>query len=43
MGLARIHRTETWRGIVAAYTPMAVCCCLYALLFVVLAGVGALK
>ena len=29
MALARIHRTETWRGICAAYTPLLLCCCFY--------------
>lgn len=30
MGLARLHRTETWRGVCAAYTPVLLCCLLYA-------------
>lgn len=30
MGLARLHRTDTWRGICAALTPIVLCCCLYA-------------
>lgn len=29
MGLARMHRTDTWRGICAAFTPVFLCCCLY--------------
>jgi hypothetical protein len=29
MGLARMHRTDTWRGICAAFTPVLLCCCLY--------------
>lgn len=43
MALARIHRTDTWRGIVAAYTPLVLCCCLYGIFFAVLAATGALK
>ena len=27
MAMARIHRTDTWRGICAAYTPLVVLCC----------------
>jgi hypothetical protein len=28
MGLARMHKTDTWRGICAALTPLIlVCCC----------------
>jgi len=27
MGLARMHRTETWRGIVAVFTPLILLCC----------------
>jgi hypothetical protein len=30
MGLARLHRTDTWRGVCAAYTPFLLCCVLYA-------------
>ena len=29
MGLARMHRTDTWRGVCAAYTPFLLCCCCY--------------
>lgn len=29
MGLARLHRTDTWRGVCAAYTPLLLCCVLY--------------
>ena len=29
MGLARVHRTETWRGICAAFTPFLLCCFCY--------------
>jgi hypothetical protein len=28
MGLARLHRTETWRGVCAAFTPLALCLCM---------------
>ncbi|HJW34442.1 MAG TPA: hypothetical protein VJ505_13945 [Holophagaceae bacterium] len=27
MGLARMHRTDTWRGICAILTPIVLCCC----------------
>lgn len=27
MGLARMHRTDTWRGICALLTPIFLCCC----------------
>jgi hypothetical protein len=27
MGLARMHRTDTWRGICAVLTPIFLCCC----------------
>lgn len=30
MALARLHGTDTWRGICAAFTPVLFCCCLYA-------------
>lgn len=33
MALARIHRTDTWRGIGAAYSPLLLCCCLYGGIF----------
>lgn len=28
MGLAKAHRTDTWRGFAATLTPVIVCCCL---------------
>ena len=38
MGMARIHRTETWRGICAAYTPLIIiCCCAIAAFFSIFA------
>lgn len=43
MALARVHRTAPWRGIVAAYTPLLLCCCLYGSLFAVLLATGAMK
>ncbi len=27
MGLARLHKTDTWRGICAVLTPIFLCCC----------------
>lgn len=41
IGMARIHRTETWRGICAAYTPVLLCCCAYGLFFVIVMAVAA--
>jgi hypothetical protein len=38
MAMARIHRTDTWRGICAAYTPLVVLCCGFIGLFVVILG-----
>ncbi len=29
MGLARTHRTDTWRGFAATLTPLLACCCLF--------------
>lgn len=40
MGMARIHRTDTWRGICAAYTPLLAVCCVFFALFVVFMGMG---
>jgi hypothetical protein len=40
MGMARIHRTDTWRGICAAYTPLLAVCCVFFALFVVIMGMG---
>lgn len=40
-GLARIHRTDTWRGICAAYSPLLACCCIYGLFFLVMMGLAA--
>jgi hypothetical protein len=39
MGLARLHRTDTWRGVCAAYTPILLCCALY--LAFILIAIGA--
>lgn len=36
MALARMHGTETWRGICAALTPLLLCCLVYVAWFVVL-------
>lgn len=33
MALARLHRTDRWRGIVAAYTPLLLCCLCYVGIF----------
>lgn len=40
MGLARLHRTDTWRGIAAVFAPIALCCCgAIALWFTIFASV----
>ncbi len=41
MGLARLHRTDTWRGVCAAYSPVLLCCLLYA--GILLLAVGAVS
>ena len=38
MGLARIHRTETWRGVMAVLSPVLLCCGCY--LAFVIAAIG---
>lgn len=40
MALARIHRTDTWRGVCAAYTPLVVLVCALLGLFVVILWLG---
>lgn len=40
MGLARMHRTDTWRGICAAFTPVFLCCCLYVAFIVSIMALG---
>lgn len=39
IGLARIHRTDTWRGVMAGLSPIALCCCCIVLFVVAMAGV----
>ena len=40
MGLARLHRTDTWRGIAAVFAPMVLlCCCAIVLWFGLIAAV----
>jgi hypothetical protein len=41
VSLARLHRTDTWRGVCAAYTPLLFCCCGYALFFLAMMVLGA--
>lgn len=36
MAMARMHHTDTWRGICAAYTPLVILCCALAVLFIAL-------
>ncbi len=36
IALARIHRTDTWRGICAAYTPILACCLAYGVFFAIM-------
>ena len=42
MGLARLHRTDTWRGVCAAYTPILLCCVLYAGFLVIAIGAASI-
>lgn len=42
VALARIHRTETWRGVCAAYTPLLACCCLYGVFLVAMMAIAAI-
>lgn len=41
MAMARVHRTERWRAIVAAYTPLLVCCLCYVGIFAMALGIPA--
>ena len=41
MALARVHRTDTWRGICAVFTPVFICCLGYAALLLVGLSLGA--
>lgn len=43
MALARVHRTDTWRGICAMFTPVFVCCLGYAGLLIIGFTAGALS
>ena len=43
IALARIHRTDTWRGVCAAYTPLCCGCLAYVGLFAVMFSMGQLK
>ena len=43
MGLARMHKTDTWRGVCAALTPLfLICCCLVPLLIMAIPALAAL-
>lgn len=43
IGLARVHRTETWRSVCAVLvTPFVLCCGLYALIFAMAFGAAAM-
>lgn len=43
MGLARMHRTDTWRGVCAALTPLLlVCCCLVPVVIMAIPALAAL-
>lgn len=35
MGLARMHHTETWRGVCAVFTPVLLCCACYLSFFLI--------
>jgi hypothetical protein len=42
MGLARMHKTDTWRGVCAALTPLfLICCCLASLLMIAIPAFAA--
>jgi hypothetical protein len=44
MGLARMHRTATWRGVCAALTPLfLVCCCLIPVLIMAIPVIAAAR
>ena len=43
MGLARVHRTDTWRGICAVFTPFLFCCLGYAAILLAGLTLGAFK
>jgi hypothetical protein len=44
MGLARIHRTDTWRGVCAVFLPIIVCCCLLVpAIFILVGAIGSNK
>lgn len=40
MGLARVHRTETWRGVCAALALLVVGCCIAGIVIAVMVGRG---
>jgi len=43
MGLARMHKTDTWRGICAVLTPLfLICCCLVPLIIMAIPALAAL-
>lgn len=43
MGLARMHKTDTWRGICAVLTPLVlICCCMVPLLLMAIPAIAAL-
>jgi hypothetical protein len=43
IGLARLHRTQIWRGIAAVFTPVLLCCGLYAAFIAIFIASGAFK
>lgn len=43
MGLARVHRTDTWRGVCAALSPMILACCCIFLGIAAAIGIPALR
>jgi len=40
MAMARMHRTDTWRGICAAYTPLVALCCVFIGVFALILGLA---
>ncbi len=43
LALARLHHTDRWRGVCAAYTPLGCCCGAYIAFFAIAIAAGAFK
>lgn len=42
MGLSRIHRCETWKGVLTIFTPILFCCACYLAMFIAVFGMSKL-